>query len=55
MKNWELRGRQGPEPVLISSMSKSNHAYYLRLAADFAAIPYLHNKYPDWTFHTDEL
>jgi hypothetical protein len=55
VKNWELRGRQGPEPVLINSMSKSNHAYYLRLAADFAAIPYLHNKYPDWTFHADEI
>jgi hypothetical protein len=44
--------------VLLSSFSKSNSAYYLRLAglaADFAAIPYLHEKHPDWIFHAEEV
>jgi len=41
--------------VLLNSFSKSNTAYYLRLAANFAVILYLHTKYPDWTFHADKV
>jgi SNF2 family DNA or RNA helicase len=55
MENWLRKGRQGPEPELRNGLARSSTGYFLRLAADFAAIPNLHNKYPEWTFHADEV
>jgi SNF2-related domain len=53
---WQAKNNPNlPKPVMmINQLSKSNAAYFLRLAADFAAIPELHKRYPDWTFYADE-
>ena len=55
MENWRHKGRQGPEPELRNGLARSSTGYFLRLAADFAAIPNLHNKYLEWTFYADEV
>ena len=39
--------------LLRNTQSKS--AYFLRLATDFAAIPELHSKFPEWIFHGKEV
>ena len=45
MENWLRKGRQGLELELRNSLARSSTRYFLRLAADFAAIPNLYNKY----------
>ena len=42
IKRWEKDGRRGAKPELIGKFTTSNAAYFLRLAADFAPTPDLH-------------
>jgi SNF2 family DNA or RNA helicase len=56
MEQRKARGGQGPKPIFFSAKVTSSSAlYYLRLAGDFAAIPDLHDKHPEWSFHAEEV
>lgn len=54
-ENWIRLGKKSPQPTLYHLKAYSKNLYYLRLAADFAAIPKLHYDHPDWTFHAQEV
>jgi hypothetical protein len=53
---WISGGRKGREPIQPTGRGRnSGMYYYLRLAANFPAIPALRKTLPDWTFKSEEV